>query len=621
MQTLNMAGAVSTAPALTPDTERLLLQIRTSAGDERLRALRRGAEFFPEDLLVSWLRNDADDVIRNAGLEMLKLRRQRSFAAAVRLLQDTDWDVVLQAVLLLETIGDARAWRNLRPLLTHPDPNVIQAVISSAARVGSRQAASDLLPFLEADLWLQMAAIDALGHLRARVAVPPLARLLSDPDLRQLAAEALARIGGNGAARAVVKFWRKHPAGLEPETWLPLVAEVLVSAERPLGDGALRESLAVFMRSDVSEIATAAATAILALGPGAYDGRAVDVLVDGSSGRELPEALEKRSDLTELLLDTRHPGREWGYELVRRNRRAASAGVLERALLTEPPRDRERFAHVTEVVRNGAVIVRAFLAADDETRAALVPSIRKHRDAILEILGSGDSVRERDRGLLLELAGAPAAVVADTITGLAEEERRAAVAQIRSRAVLTMLPWGEWIQQEGAEYGSLLADLARQFGAREFLPMLREQLAKEVTAATVECVGVLRDRASIPLLIAAIRARAGAATRGHLFESIARVGGRESRLLLREYSTGSDLVDARLAARAIARHPLATDLGFLEELCTHPDWAVRLSVVEAVDRVAHPRCLALLARLASDSSDIVVQKAHVAIERHGGLPS
>lgn len=46
----------------------------------RQRALNIGAAVLTDDQLVDFIRNDADDVIRNAGLEILKLRGSRTFS-------------------------------------------------------------------------------------------------------------------------------------------------------------------------------------------------------------------------------------------------------------------------------------------------------------------------------------------------------------------------------------------------------------------------------------------------------------------------------------------------------------------------------------------------------------
>src|SRR6187455_1508348 len=83
--------------------------VRIPSPGIRERALRLGASLLPEARLVEHVRNDADATLRNAGLEMLKLRGARSFAVALRLLNDADEDVALQAILILDHLRDPRA--------------------------------------------------------------------------------------------------------------------------------------------------------------------------------------------------------------------------------------------------------------------------------------------------------------------------------------------------------------------------------------------------------------------------------------------------------------------------------------------------------------------------------
>ena len=103
--------------------------IRNSSPVIRERALRTGAAVVSDERLEAYLREGADDVLRNAGLEMLKMRGSRALGLAVRLLRDPDPDVVLQSVLALGHVRDLRALEPLRAALNHEDANVAGAAI------------------------------------------------------------------------------------------------------------------------------------------------------------------------------------------------------------------------------------------------------------------------------------------------------------------------------------------------------------------------------------------------------------------------------------------------------------------------------------------------------------
>ncbi len=141
----------------------------------------------------------------------------RSLPVVVGLLRDADDDVVLQAVLILGRLRDPRALEPLHSVLGHADPNVRQEAILAIGALGDARSIPHLTPFLDADPWVQMAAVQALGDLRAPDAVPYVAARLTDPLVGSLAAEALARIGGEPAFRALADHW-PGPAGSRSTT-------------------------------------------------------------------------------------------------------------------------------------------------------------------------------------------------------------------------------------------------------------------------------------------------------------------------------------------------------------------------------------------------------------------
>jgi HEAT repeat protein len=262
------------------------LLVHNASPGIRERVLRLGANLLPEERIAEHLRNDHDAVLRNAGLEMLKLRGARSFQLAVRLLADPEPDVVLQAVLLLDHLRDPRALEPLRAVLGHGDLNVAQAAILAIGRLGDGRSIPDLLPFLDADPWLQMAAVQALGDLRSRRAVADLARMLGDPVIGAIAAEALARIGGLTACRALAAHWLGQAGPLDDAALLGLLAHALEGlprsraalADRPAIDQLLG-SLGGRLADPAPEIRAAAARCVLALGPNPGDEAALAALI------------------------------------------------------------------------------------------------------------------------------------------------------------------------------------------------------------------------------------------------------------------------------------------------------------------------------------------------------
>ncbi len=215
-------------PTMSPDQQLEVFErvIKSSNPAVRPRALGLGAAILSNNRLLEYLREE-DDVRRNAAVEILKLRRKRSFNLACYLLEDRDPEVVLQAVLILSHLRDRNALEPLLQVLDHTDPNVVQEAIVALGRLGDVRALSAIRPFLRGEPWLQAASIEAMGRLGSAKVVPDLAELLEDPLLAPLATDALARIGGVQAVLALTQHWSKYGEEFRSESNLRRLADML----------------------------------------------------------------------------------------------------------------------------------------------------------------------------------------------------------------------------------------------------------------------------------------------------------------------------------------------------------------------------------------------------------
>ena len=221
-------------PTMSPDQQLEVFErvIKSSNPAVRPRALGLGAAILSNSRLLEYLREE-DAVRRNAAVEILKLRRQRSMNLACYLLDDQDPDVVLQAVLVLSHLRDRQAVGPLIRVLDCGDPNVVQEAIVALGRIGDSQAMPHVRPFLNGEPWLQAAAIEAMGRLGSAEVVPDLANLLPDPLLAPLATEALAKIGGVDAVAALAEHWIENPEEWSSESNLQRLADMLEALTAP----------------------------------------------------------------------------------------------------------------------------------------------------------------------------------------------------------------------------------------------------------------------------------------------------------------------------------------------------------------------------------------------------
>jgi len=590
--------------------------VRNSSPGIRERALRVGAAVLSDDKLTEYLRNDEDAVLRNAGLEIFKMRGGRSFPLALRLLKDPDDDVALQAVLILDHLRDPRALEPLRTVLDHNDTNVTQAALLAMGKLGDARCIPDLLPFLEGDPWLQMASVQALGDLRSPLAVKPLSGLLTDLLVGSLAAEAMARVGGPAAFRALAAHWLAYREQLETESMLGLLAHVLEGlSQAPSAEEGLVESLAAHLGDPSPDARSAAARCLLSLGPTAWDERALDALTAAQppGGGSLPACLTRRPDLIAALLARTGELRAWGFELAARHPRAIPAEAFFATLpeAAEAPDLLDPIVQALARFRHpelGGALLSLYLRLPAEARGALAPVIKSHARELRQALDERRDVDAADRLVLAARLGKPAREVARELQELPPAGRPAAVAQLEElKPVLRLLPWEQWIEEAPDVYTDLAAEAASRAELRELLPALRARAGTTSTPALIRAFGSLRDRESVPLLLALLES--GRALRPLVLESLGRIGGPEARAALRAATGSLDRVDARIAFKALSVCAAEDDDVLFRDAVGDPDWYIRLACADVLGRFVRPENMAALARLAGDPVPAVAHRA------------
>ncbi len=602
--------------------ERLL---RNSSPGIRGRALRMGSALLPESTLVTYLRNDADGVLRNAGLEMLKMRGLQSFSLSVSLLRDPDYDVALQAVLLLDHFKDPRALESLRAQLRHEDPNVVQAAIMAIGHLGDARAIPDLLPFLEAETWVQAASVEALGDIRSPVAVVPLSRLLTDLMVGPLAAEALARIGGARAFRSLATHWLRFEKELDTETSLGLLAHVLEGLPRfPAPVDGLRASLAHHLEHEQPRIQLAAARCLLSLGPGSEDYEALDLVAQARQDSTLlPACLTERRDLIGRLLESDPPMRDWGFQLTSRFPRSAPIEQVLEALSGLAPTDTlHSVIRALQKVRGTDLaegLLDFYLTLPAERRPLLVPVLVAHKSRMRRALKSRPDVSEQAELVLSAQLGEDTDVVIERIEALDDDGRVRVLTQLLDReAVLRRLPWSRWLHERPEVYRELAAHVAVEANLVELLPTLRDQLQRSPSPDLVRAMGDLEDRQSVDLLVDLLENADSEIYEPVVMESLGRIGGPEARGALRRAVERCDEEGprARMAYRALSKCAEEEDEQVFRQAVGHADWNVRLSCAEVMGRFPRPENLSALAQLAADPIPIVAHRAMSFIEPH-----
>jgi HEAT repeat protein len=590
--------------------------VRNPSPGIREQALRIGAAILPDSRLTEYLRDDSDAVLRSAGSEIFRLRGGSSLPAVIGLLRDPDPDVVLQAVLILGRLGDPRALEPLHAALAHADPNIQQEALLAVGRLGDARSIPHLLPFLDADAWVQMAAVQALGDLRTVEAIPHLAARLTDPVVGSLAAEALARIGGEPAFQKLAAHWLSGGAE-EEETLLGLLAHVLEGLHEPpatLPEG-FAAAVAARLEQTAAGLSEAAARCLLVLGPGEWEGQALAALTASAPPMgTLPAALSRRGDLAGRLLALPGEARFWGLLLAARFPRQVPAPVFL-AAVGELGEDAELLPPLVRALESvrlaglGEALLDLYLRLGVDGRELLVSPLQIHAADVRAALDRRPEVSPGDRLVLSALLGRPADEVVGEVAVLPPARRPDVIGPLMGMEPLVRrLPWTAWLEESPEHFGALAAEAAGRYELRHLLPLLRGRAAAAPSATAVRVLGELADREAVPLLRDLLEGEED--LRAVILESLGRIGGDEARRVLCEVVQRAPAgPEARIAYRALAACAGAGDEALLRQAAHHPDWYVRLAVVDALARFNHPEDVALLARLAADPVSAVAHRA------------
>ena len=221
--TPTVAQRLAALDALPDDAARepaILRALEDESPAVRERAIRLAARYVEPGVLGAMVADGVDAVRRNAALAALECQGPYALPHLQAMLSLADEDVVMFALQILARIGDPAAAPAVLPLIRHPQLNIAQSAIEALGRLRSREAVPELLALLGGELWLQLAAIDALGAIGDPVAVGPLVELVPDSIMAEPAVLALQRLA-------------------DPDSLAPMLARFRLVRERNLQDALL----------------------------------------------------------------------------------------------------------------------------------------------------------------------------------------------------------------------------------------------------------------------------------------------------------------------------------------------------------------------------------------------
>jgi HEAT repeat protein len=165
------------------------------------------------DAVIAALRDGHRDFsLLSSALQLLTLTGVDATRALVRLMDDPDGDLRIQAALALGNQRHPDATAALLRALDDVDPNVRFHAIESIGKLASPLAIDKLTTIAESrDFYLAFPALEALVRINDPVIAPRIAPLVGHPMLGAAAAEALGHIGDEDAVEPLVDAL-SHPA-------------------------------------------------------------------------------------------------------------------------------------------------------------------------------------------------------------------------------------------------------------------------------------------------------------------------------------------------------------------------------------------------------------------------
>jgi len=609
----------------------------------REKAIALAARHLPPEVLGRFVGNDENAVLRNAALAALERQGPYAVPHLVALSRGENAEVAMFAVQILSRIKDRGSAQALLPLLEHGDSNIAQAAIEALGALKAREAVPGLIRLLDADLWLQFAAVAALGEIGDPRAVQPLLDAVPNDMLSEPAVDALGRIASPEALPRLLALLADHERLPLRDSVLKACAAILDAHQPPPSvftrfrrklDEERREQdlidyLGGLLASEEAALARAAASVALA----------------GHLEKLYPAVVQRA-----LSADQEEARATAG--LCRRYERAVR-GALRELLRNPDPRVR-RGALMCAPAEPATVAVLVPLMGDRDAgvRAAACQALGRCRDmsvipALIELFGRGtppESVAAAEAlgsmpgqslialapflelevkvlAALEILAAARSPLFPDKIVELLDAPqaavRRAALrvlvnhdqVDVEEHLVRKLQDSDESVRIEAVE-------LLVRNGSTRAVPALVGLLvvSDELRYHAIRALGRLHAETAAAEL-ERLFTRATGHERLEILAALIRIGAPGLLAFLKARLKDPEAEVRRVAADGIARVAPASELSLLVKLAQDADWTIRNHAGWGLGRLALPQGRDALLALVRDTEPVVARTARAALAK------
>jgi len=609
----------------------------------RERAIALAARHLAPETLGRFVGDDENAVLRNAALSALERQGPYAVPHLVSLSRGENAEVAMFAVQILSRIKDPGSAQALLPLLEHSDSNIAQAAIEALGALKAREAVPMLIRLLDADLWLQFAAVAALGEIGDPRAVQPLLDAIPNEMLSEPAVEALGRIASpealprllsiladhdrlplrDGILRACAAILEGHPA--PPSVFTRFRRKL--DEERRESD--LVEYLGSLLGSDEAQLARAAASVALS-----------------ANLTKLYPAVVQRA----LSADAEEA--RWTAALCRKHERAVRAALVDLLQHRDARVRRGALMCAPSDPASVSLLLPMLQDRDHDVRAAACHALGRSRDvsaipvlvehfgggtppesiAAAEALGSmpGQSLvalapylekEDKVLGALEVLEAARSPLFPDKIVELLDDP----AAPVR-RAALRVLVNHDGVDAEEYLVGKLqdpdesvrieAVELLVRNGSTRAVPELAEMLvvSDELRYHAIRALGRLRAEAAGAEL-ERLFPRATGHERLEIVAALIRIGAPGLLPFLKARLKDAEPEVRRVAADGLARVATAAELPLLVQLSQDADWSIRNHAGWGLGRLGLPQGRDALLALVRDTEPVVARTARAALAK------
>jgi HEAT repeat protein len=609
----------------------------------RERAIALAARHLAPETLGRFVGNDENAVLRNAALAALERQGPYAVPHLVSLSRGENMEVAMFAVQILSRIKDPASSQSLLPLLEHADSNISQAAIEALGALKAREAVPGLIRLLDADLWLQFAAVAALGEIGDFRAVQPLLDAIPNEMLAEPAVEALGRIGAPEALPRLLGHLAEHDRLPLRDQLIKACAAILEQHPAPPSvftrfrrkldeekrEHALLEYLGALLRANEPALSRAAESVTLAA--------QLEKLYPAVVQRALsPDPEEAR----------------WTAALCRKYERTVRAALAD--LLRNPDARVRRGALLCAPADPIAVsvIVPLMQDPDADVRAAACQALGRCRDvsaipALVERFGRGTP--PESTAAAEALGSMPGQSLIALAPYLEEEGKVLAALEILEAARSPLFPdkIGELLDNPSAVIRrAALRVLVNhdEVDAEEHLVRKLQDADESVRIEAVELLVRNGSTRAVPALVGllfvsddlryhAIRAlgrlraesaapelerlfpRAGGHERLEIVAALIRIGAPGLLAFLKARLEETEPEVRRVAADGLARVAQPADLPLLVQLAHDPDWSIRNHAGWGLGRLGLQRGRDALLALVRDTEPVVARTARAALTK------